>query len=97
MQQDQDEHRRTPQHSNGPRCLSGGIAVAEDLAARCQRLAVVAQVAGEEDHQPDLAELGRLERDPGQVDRQVGAVDRLGQSRGTCGSASSTSEPIMIR
>ena len=68
--------------SIGPNCFIGGIVTPEHAAAgRDEHLAVVAQVAGEEDHDRDLGELGGLEGDAADVDVEVGAVDLLADPR----------------
>ena len=46
-----------------------------------QDLAVLAQVAGEEDDQADLRELGRLKGERADLDPEVGAVDLLADPR----------------
>ena len=68
--------------SSGPRCLSGGRVDPEHPAgADDQHLAVLAQVAGEEDDDADLRELGRLEGERADLDPEVGAVDLLADPR----------------
>ena len=60
--------------SSGPRCLSGGRVRPEEAAsADDQDLALLPQVAGQEDDHGELAELGRLEADRAEVDVDVGA------------------------
>ena len=62
--------------SIGPRCLSGGsVTPAIRRRADDQHLALLAQVAGQEDDDGELAELGRLEGERADVDAEVGAVD----------------------
>ena len=74
----------TPQMtSTGPKCLSGGMRDPQDPSrAQHHDLAGVAQVAGQEDDQADLGELGRLEAQAaGHLDPQIGAVDLLADPR----------------
>ncbi len=79
VQHDQREHRCPPEHKQRTQMLERGDRVAEDLRSRRQRLSVVTQVGGQEDHQPELSELGGLEGDPRKVNAQVGAVHLLAE------------------
>ena len=77
--------------SSGPRCLSGGSVTPSDPAgADDQHLAVLAQVAGEEDDDAELRELGRLEGDRADVDAEVGAVDLRTDHRQRAAAAAAT-------
>ena len=62
--------------SSGPKCFSGGIVSPSDPArGDREHLPLLGQVAGEEDDDADLRQLGRLEGDRADVDAQIGAVD----------------------
>ena len=62
--------------SSGPKCFSGGIVRPSDPPrGDREHLALLGQVAGEEDDDADLRQLGGLEGDRADVDAQVGAVD----------------------
>ena len=68
--------------SIGPNCFIGGQRDPEHAPARGHEdLAVVVQVAREEDHDRDLRELRGLEGDAADVDVQVGAVDFAADAR----------------
>ena len=72
----QRRHRQPPDRQQRPELLHRRQRHAEHAAACGDKdLAVVAQVAGEEDHDCDLRELGRLEGHAAEVDREVRAVD----------------------
>ena len=50
--------------SSGPRCLSGGSTIPANFRAPIdEHLPALVQVAGEEDDDADLGQLGRLEGD----------------------------------
>ena len=68
--------------SSGPEVLERRQGDAEHPpGADDQHLAVLAQVAGEEDDDADLRELGRLEGERPDLDPEVGAVDLLADPR----------------
>ena len=68
--------------SSGPKCLSGGIVrPAIRRAADGQQLAVLVQVAREEDDDADLRDLRRLEGERAEVDLEVGAVHLRADAR----------------
>ena len=78
----QRRHRRAPDDQHRAELLHRRDRQPEHApAGGDEHLAVVAQVAGEEDHDRDLRELGRLEGDAADVDVQVGAVDLLADPR----------------
>ena len=83
--QQQRRHRRPPHDQHRPELLHRRDRQPEHAPPRGHEdLAVVAQVAGEEDHDRDLRELRRLEGDAADVDVEVRAVDLLadaGQAR----------------
>ena len=91
VRDDDDEHRRAPDREQRPDVL--------ELPAR-ERLALLAQVAREEDDEADLRELARLELDRPEVDPEPRAVDRS-PSPGTDGSSSSATaadaEQVAVR
>ena len=62
-----------------------------------EKLASLVQVAREEDDDADLSQLGRLEGEGAEVDRQEGAVDRWSRCRASAAPASSAIEPSAIR
>ena len=77
MQQDHDQHGQAPHHQQRAEVLDRRDRDAEEAPrAHDHDLARVAQVAGQEDDQADLGELGRLEdaqaRD---AHAEIGAVD----------------------
>ena len=58
--------------SSGPSVRGSGSANAEDAARRDrEHLAVLGEVGGEEEHDEDLGELARLERQPADADPQA--------------------------
>ena len=76
--QQQRRHRRAPHDQHRPELLHRRQRHPEHApAGGDEDLAVVAQVAGEEDHQRDLRQLRRLEGDAAHVHVEVGAVDFL--------------------
>ena len=83
--EDEHEHRRAPDDQHRAEVLERRQRHPEHAAgADDQHLAVLAQVAGEEDDDADLRELGRLEGERADLDPEVGAVDLLadaGQAR----------------
>jgi hypothetical protein len=82
-QQDEREHGHAPDHQHRTEVLERRQRHAEDPArAQHHHLSSVAQVAGQEDDQPDLGELRRLKAQPaGDLDLQVGPVDLLADAR----------------
>ena len=80
--EDEHEHRGAPDDQHRPEVLERRQGDAEDPPrADDQHLAVLAQVAGEEDDDRDLRELGRLEGERADLDPEVGAVDLLADPR----------------
>ena len=63
---DEHEHRAAPDQQQRPEVLQPSL---------CEHLALLAQVAGEEDDQEDLRELARLELERADVDPEARAVD----------------------
>ena len=78
VRHEDDEHRRAPDREQRPDVLQ--------LPAG-ERLALLAQVAGEEQDQEDLRELSRLELDHAEIDPQPRAVHRLSEPRERTGGA----------
>ena len=75
---------RDPAHASttGARCLAGGSRKGPDPGRRhLEQLALLVQVGREEDHDEDLAELGRLEAERSDLDPQARAVDGLPDPR----------------
>ena len=73
---DEHQHRRTPDDEQRAEVLQRRDRQPRD-AAGCDReqLPLLVQVAGEEDDDADLGDLGRLEGERPEVDVEVGAVD----------------------
>ena len=69
---DEHEHRRAPDQEQRPEVLEPPLR---------QHLALVAQIAGEEDDQEDLRQLARLELERAHLHPQPRAVDRLADPR----------------
>ncbi len=65
---EEDEHRRAPDHEQRPEVLQPALR---------QHLALLAQVAGEEDDQRELGELAGLEPERSRMHPKPRAVDRL--------------------
>jgi hypothetical protein len=63
--------------SSGPKCERRQRHPEQAAGADDQHLAVLAQVAGEEDDDADLRELGRLEGERAELDAEGSAVDLL--------------------
>ena len=80
--EDEHEHRGAPDDEQRAEVLERRQGDPEHPArADDQHLAVLAQVAGEEDDDADLRELGRLEGERADLDAEVGAVDLLADPR----------------
>ena len=80
--EDEHEHRGAPDDQQRPEVLERRQGDPEHTpGADDQHLAVLAQVAGEEDDDADLRELGRLEGERADLDAEVGAVDLLADAR----------------
>ena len=80
--EDEHEHRGAPDDQQRPEVLERRQGDAEHPpGADDQHLAVLAQVAGEEDDDADLRELGRLEGERADLHPEVGAVDLLADPR----------------
>ena len=80
--EDEHEHRGAPDDQHRPEVLQRRQRHPEHAPrADDQHLAVLAQVAGEEDDDRDLRELGRLEGERADLDPEVGAVDLLADPR----------------
>ena len=95
--EDEHHHRGAPDDEHRPEVLERRKRdPGEPLGADDEDLPVLAQVAGQEDDDRELAELGRLERERTDLHAEVGAVD-LGPIPGRRGSSSSTRPPITIR
>ena len=84
--------------STGPKCLIGGIVTTEEAPrAHHHHLPGVAQVAGQEDDQPDLGELGRLEDEQtGDAHAQVGAVGLVADTRQAREESSSSDAATIV-
>ena len=93
-----DHHRDPPDHEHRPEVLERRDRHAEDPArAHHQHLARVAQVAGEEDDEPDLRELGGLEHEQARdADAEVGAVGLVADRRAGAAAAAAPSETTTI-
>ena len=73
--EDQHQHRRAPDDQQRPEVLQRRDRHPQHAArADHQHVAALDQVAGEEDDDAELRELGRLKRERPDVDAQVGAV-----------------------
>ncbi len=82
--EDEHEHRRAPDDQQRPEVLERWQGHAEHpTGPDDQHLAVLAQVAGEEDDDADLRELGWLEGKRADLHPEVGAVDLLTDPRQT--------------
>ena len=80
--EDEHEHRGAPDDQHRPEVLQRRQRHPEHAPRPDdQHLAVLAQVAGEEDDDRDLRELGRLEGERADLDPEVGAVDLLADPR----------------
>ena len=78
--EDQQDHRRAPDHQQWPEVLERRQHEAHELpSADHQHLPALVQVAGEEDDDADLRQLSGLEGDRPEVDREVGVVDGVPQ------------------
>ena len=83
-------------HEHGHRAAPDQEQRAEVLQpSLCEHLALLAQVAGQEQDQQDLRELARLELEAADADPEAGAVDRP-PITGSAGITSSASAPIPI-
>jgi hypothetical protein len=78
--EDQQHHRGAPDDEQRAEVLERWQDEAEDVAgAHDEHLAMLVQVARQEDDDADLGQLGRLEGDRPEVDREVGVVDRVAE------------------